>query len=62
MVQVSKVSFEDVDFHAKISLIFYPAFHCDSFWIISSGNISGFQNIAGGPSEHADKCLITNLP
>ena len=26
MVQVSKVSFEYVDFHAKMSLIFYPAF------------------------------------
>ena len=26
MVQVSKVSFEYVDFHAKMSLILYPAF------------------------------------
>ena len=26
MVQVSKVSLEYVDFHAKMSLIFYPAF------------------------------------
>ena len=42
MVQESKVSFEYVDFHAKMSLIFYPAYGKAD----TSRDIGGSQQIS----------------